>query len=332
MAETGQGTSQTSSPRGATQVITYDAVAPLLQWREVTEALHRGHTQARPELGDLLLGPPDALLLNRAAYIAGIGYAVKVETVIPGNAGQGLPTVQGAVILHDPHDGSVRAVIDSQLVTTYKTAADSVLAAQLLARPESEQLLIVGAGPVAASLARAYTALFPRLNRVSVWARRPVQAHALLDSLTDVSADLSVASDLRSAAQAADIIASATSAREPILFGEWIQPGTHIDLVGAFTPDMREADDALMTKAHVYVDLRATTIDVIGELTQPIAAGAISRDDVRGDLYDLIASAQPARTAETDVTLFKNGGGAHLDLMVAVHIVESLTKRRGSSS
>lgn len=332
MAEAGQGTSRTSLPRGAVGVITYDAVAPLLRWQEVTEALRRGHTQARPELGDLLLGPQDALLLNRAAYIAGIGYAVKVETVIPGNAGRSLPTVQGAVILHDPDDGSVRAVIDSKLVTSFKTAADSVLAAQLLARPDSEHLLIAGAGPVAASLARAYTAIFPRLERISVWARRPEQANTLVDSLTDVGADLSVATDLRSAAQTADIVASATSAREPILFGEWIQPGTHVDLVGAFTPDMREGDDALMATAHVYVDLRETTIDVIGELTQPIAAGAISRDDVRGDLYDLVASAQPARTTETDITLFKNGGGAHLDLMVAAHIVEFLARSRGSSS
>lgn len=305
------------------KLLTYNGVAPMLHWDDAVEALRAGHTLGPPDLGDLLLGPADALLLNRAAYIAEIGYAVKVETVIPGNTRKNLPSLQGVVILHDPEDGSVRAVIESRLVTEYKTAADSVLGAQLLARPDSRHLLIAGAGPVAGSLTRAYSAIFPTLERISIWARRPERAEALIDSLTDVEADLAVVADLKTTVQVADIISTATSAREPILFGDWVQPGAHVDLIGAFTPEMREADDTLMAKAQVYVDFRDTTIDVAGDLTQSIGSGAITAEDVRGDLYDLTSAEEPARRDDADITLFKNGGGAHLDLMIAAYVVRS---------
>jgi ornithine cyclodeaminase/alanine dehydrogenase-like protein (mu-crystallin family) len=305
-------------------VLTYDAVVHLLDWRGAIEALRQGHQLARPQLGDLLIGPAEAMLLNRAAYIAGLGYAVKAETVIPGNAAKGLPSVQGAVLLFDAETGSVRGIIESKLVTEYKTAADSVLAAQLLARPDSRHLLIVGAGTVAASLARAYSAIFPTLERISIWARRPEQAKALIASLKEVGTELTVTADLKTAARTADIVSTATMSREPILFGDWIRPGTHVDLIGAFTPDMREADDTLMAKGKVFVDCRQTTIDCIGELMQPIAAGAITRSDIRGDLYDLIASTISMRQTSSEITVFKNGGGAHLDLMIATYIANAI--------
>ena len=122
--------------------------------------------------------------------------------------------------------------------------------------------------------------------------------------------------DLAAAAGAADIVATATLARSPVLRGEWLAPGTHVDLIGAFTPEMREADDELLRRAELFVDSRATTIGEIGELLIPIAAGVIRADDVRGDLYDL-CNGGAGRSDERAITVYKNGGGAHLDLMTA---------------
>lgn len=313
-------------------LLTYDENVRFLTWPAALEALRRGHRLARPHVGDLLIGPATAALLNRAAYIEDLGYVVKAETVFRGNAARGLPSVQGLVLLYHAETGSIRAIIDSKLVTEYKTAADSVLAAKLLARTDSRHLLIVGAGTVASSLARAYSAIFPELERVSIWARRPEQAKTLIDSLGEVETDLTIASDLKLTAQTADIISTATMSRQPILFGDWIRPGTHVDLIGGFTPDMREADDDLIARAQLFVDCRETTIDYVGDLTQPIAAGAIDRDHVQGDLYDLVASTSSRRRSESSVTVFKNGGGAHLDLMIAAYIASVFEARCAISS
>lgn len=303
--------------------VSHAGAAPLLDWLGAIDALRRGHQMARPEIADQMLGGADALLLNRLARVPGLGFAVKAETVFPGNPGKGLPSVQGSVLLFDDASGAVRAVIESRLVTEYKTAGDSLLGATLLARPDSRQLLIVGAGTVAASLARADSAVFPALECISVWSRRPEQAHALIAALPDVPVRMAVAPDLRAAVEAADIVASATMSRAPLVLGEWVRPGTHVDLIGAFTPDMREADDALMARARLWVDCRQTTVEVIGELMQPIASGAITREDVLGDLYDLIGAPTPVRRSHTDITVFKNGGGAHLDLMIAAYIAQA---------
>ncbi|WP_206244055.1 ornithine cyclodeaminase family protein [Novosphingobium terrae] len=307
----------------APALLTAEAAAPHISWTGAIEALRRGHRLPRPQLGDLLLGPPNGLLLTRSAYVEGLGYAVKAETSFPANAARGLPSIQGAVMLYDGETGAVRAIIEGKLITGYKTAADSVLAASLLARPDSRSLLILGAGTVAATLAKAYRAAFPGIERIAIWARRPQQAHDLIARLSDVDAELVVSTDLATAAGQADIISSATMAREPLLRGDWIRPGTHVDLIGGFTPEMREADDALIAKARVFVDYRETTIDCVGDLTQPIAAGILSREDILGDLYDLVVAPTPLRRSPEEITLFKNGGGAHLDLMVADYVANA---------
>ena len=301
------------------QHITYDAVNAQLCWVDAIRALEEGHRAPRAELGDMFLGPAEATLLNRGAYIEGLGYGVKAVTVFGANPQRGLPTVQGAMFLFSPEDGQLRAIIESRLITEWKTAADSVLGARLLARPDAQSLLIVGAGTVAASLVRAYSGGIPGLTRIQVWARRGDQAEALAAQMAAEGFAVQVASDLQEAAGKADIISTATMARQPVLLGDWIAPGTHVDLIGAFKPDMREADDALITKGRLFVDSRDTTLHHIGELMQPLAAGVLSESDVRGDFYDLVAGA-PGREAPDDITVFKNGGGAHLDLMMARYI------------
>lgn len=291
-----------------------------MDWFGVINALHQGHKMPRPRLGDLLLGPAHANLLNRAAYIEGLGYAVKAETVFSNNTAKGLPPAHGAVLLYDSETGAVRAIIESKLVTEYKTAADSVLGAQLLARANSHHLVIAGAGSIARSLIYAYSAAFPKLQRISIWARRPEQAEKLVTSIQNITVDLEVVSDLPSAVERADIVSTSTRASKPIINGDWVQPGAHIDLIGSYTPDMREADDTLIAKGAVFVDCRETTIEYVGDLTQPIANGIITAADVLGDLYDLVNASVQGRENDSQITVFKNGGGAHLDLMVANYV------------
>jgi ornithine cyclodeaminase len=307
------------------QLLTYEGCENALSWPGAIDALLQGHKLARPQQGDLHLGAGGARLLNRAAQIDGLGFVIKGESVFPGNVRKGLPSVQGAVLLFDPHCGSVRAVIESRLVTQYKTAADSVLGAQYLARPNSRHLVIVGAGMVASTLARAYDAAFPSVERISIWSRRPEQAQALAAALGDIRSEVAAVADLPKAVGQADIVSAATMSHQPVVLGEWVRPGTHIDLIGAFTPDMREADDDLIASSLVYVDCVDTVVGRIGELMQPIQAGVITRDHVRGDLYDLVAAAGPSRRSDEQITLFKNGGGAHLDLMIANYVVNAVS-------
>jgi ornithine cyclodeaminase/alanine dehydrogenase-like protein (mu-crystallin family) len=282
----------------------------LLDWRRMTEALAEGHRGPAPRVSDLFLTRGEDTLLSRAAWIDGLGVAVKSVTVMPGNPAAGRPSVQGALVIFDDQIGEAEAVIDSALVTRWKTAADSVLGASLLARPDSRRLLIVGAGAVAASLVEAYRALFPGIA-VTLWNRTAARAEALA-----AAAGAAVAGDLGSAVAEADIVATATMAREPVLRGEWLRPGQHLDLIGAFRADMREADDYAVRRTRIFVDSRETTIGHIGELMIPIAAGVIGPEDIAGDLADLVAGRAGRRSPE-EITLFKNGGGAHLDLMAA---------------
>lgn len=279
-----------------------------LDWLRMVEAIRQGSQAATPQIADQMLRHGPDILLSRAAWIGGMGVAVKSVTVLPGNPSRGLPSVHGALVLFDDASGQVMAIIDSGLVTKWKTAADSLLGASLLARKDSRNLLIVGAGAVAQSLVDAYRALFPGIA-VTLWNRSPAKVQALA---RQTGAEM--AGDLALAAGQADIICTATMSSGPVIRGEWLRPGTHLDLIGAFTPTMREVDDAAIARARVFVDCRETTIAHIGEIMIPLANGTLSQADILGDLRDLVRG-RAGRLAETDITLFKNGGGAHLDLM-----------------
>jgi ornithine cyclodeaminase len=288
--------------------ITAGDVEGQLNWLAVAEALAAGHRAARPAIGDQFLTRGADTLVTRAAWIDGMGGAVKAFSVMAGNPARGLPSVQGTLMLFDDATGAVRAVIDSELVTKWKTAGDSILGARLLARPGSRRLLILGAGAVAASLVEAYRAAFPAIE-VTVWSRSPEGARALA-----ARTGATVAPDLEAAVAEADIVATATMATRPVLQGAWLRPGQHVDLIGAFRADMREADDDAIRKGRLFVDSFETTLAHIGELKDPLERGVIARADVLGDLHDLVAG-RAGRRSDDEITVFKNGGGAHLDLM-----------------
>ena len=288
-----------------------------LDWADLTAAMEAGHLLPRAEIADNLLMRREDRLLNRMAWIDGMGLLVKSATVFPRNKDAGLPAVNGGVTLYSDTTGELAAVVDFHLVTKWKTAGDSLLAAKKLARPDSRNILLVGAGTVARSMVAAYGSHFQGA-RFTVWNRSAGPAEAFAASLPGVA----VARDLRAAVQAADIICTATMSLEPLIRGAWLRPGQHLDLIGAYTPDMREVDDAAMRRAAVFVDARATTIHHIGELIHPLASGAITEADVRADFYD-IAAGSFRRTSDDQITLAKNGGGAHLDLMTVDYILKA---------
>jgi ornithine cyclodeaminase len=281
----------------------------LLTWAGLIEALEAGHRLPRAEIKDLFLHRGPDVLLDRAAWIDGLGSLVKVATVMQDNKSRGLPTVNGVVTLFHDQTGLLEAMVDFHLVTKWKTAGDSLLSASKLARKDSRNFLLVGAGTVAASMVEAYRALWPDAE-FTVWSRTRASAAEM---------GLGVADDLETAVKAADVICTATMASEPLIKGEWLQPGQHLDLIGAYNPKMREVDDLAMARARVFVDSRATTLHHIGELIEPLKSGAITEDDIQADFYD-IAAGTYARGSDDEITLAKNGGGAHLDLITAAYI------------
>jgi len=283
--------------------------------------LRAAHREPPPAVERVLMQQRSAAGMDNAvlvwpAWQVGHNLGVKVVTMFPGN--REAPAVQGIYLLFDGNDGSPQAVIDGTELTYWKTAADSALGADLLARPDARTLLMVGAGALAPHLIRAYQAIRPALQQVLVWNRTPAKAQATAAAVVGTPA--APAPDLEAAVRAADIVCCATSSREPLVQGAWLHPGTHLDLIGGFTPEMREADDAAVRCARVFVDSRWFTVEHVGDLTQAIASGVITRADVLGDLFDLCSGHIAGRTDANQITLFKSGGGAHLDLMTAQYI------------
>jgi len=302
-----------------TEMIPYAQADELLDWIALTDALAAGHDLPKASVEDVFLYSDNNTLLNRSAWIKGMGLAVKCATIFPDNRKSGKAMIGGAVNLFSGEDGALEAILDFHLVTKWKTAADSLLAARRLARPDSSKILIVGAGTVGRSLHAAYKSAFPDAA-FTVWNRSPEGAKSFQADFPDVV----IADDLETAVRAADIITSATMATEPNIFGDWLQPGQHVDLIGAYRPDMREVDDAALLRSRVFVDNMHTTVGHIGELKIPIAAGVIDASHVVADYYDLDAF---ARGSDDEITLFKNGGGAHLDLMTARYILDAWIAR-----
>ena len=296
-------------------MISYQDCDPILSWRGLTNAIQLGHELNKAEISDTFLYRRDDTLLSRSAWIDGLGIAVKCATIFPGNKNFKKPAINGAVNLFDDKTGQLSAVIDFHLVTKWKTAGDSILAAKLLARPNSRNILILGAGTVAYTLRQAYGNFFPDA-RFSVWNRTSGRAEKFAASFPNTMA----VNDLEKAISNADIISAATMSSEPLINGKWLKPGQHIDLIGAYRPDMREADDITLKRSKIFVDSFETTIDHIGELKIPIASAAIEREDVLSDFYNIEAF---HRSSDDEITLFKNGGGAHLDLMTAHFILQT---------
>jgi ornithine cyclodeaminase len=213
-------------------------------------------------------------------------------------------------------------MLDGPEITRWKTAADSVLAAKKLSRENSEVLLVLGAGPVARSLTDAYLHIRPSIREVLLWNRTPSRLDAVRPELVAKGIRVRVVEDLNAAVSHADIVTTATSATTPTIRGEFVRPGTHVDLVGGYRPDMQEADCDVLRGARIFVDDRENAARS-GDIQIPMRAQVIQADHIEGDLFDLCQMPAFRRSAE-DRTVFKNAGGAYLDLIISQYVVERL--------
>ena len=269
------------------------------------------HHHAIPTHGD-----SDATLLIMPAWQTGRHIGIKLVTVFPDNAKASLPSVMGAYLLLDGKSGQPLALIDGPSLTLRRTAAASALAARYLAREDCERLLMVGTGALAPHLILAHASVRPICN-VLVWGRNPDKAKKLAGRLDRPDFRVAATTDLEGAARGAHIISCATMSSDPLIHGDWLEPGTHLDLVGGFTPDMREADDAAVTKARVFVDTREGALNEAGDVVQPLKTGVITEDDIAGDLFELTRGERAGRRFYDQITLFKSVGTALEDLAAA---------------
>lgn len=266
-------------------------------------------------------GQPPAVLLLMPAWQPGAATGVKLVHICSGNERKSLPSVQGLYVLFDGPTGTPRAVIDGAALTLRRTAATSALAAGYLARPDSRRLLVIGAGALGPHLARAHASTFP-IDEIRLWNRAAARAEAVAGELAAEGLPAVAVRDLPAALGWADIVSCATMSTAPLVRGELVRPGAHVDLVGAFTPAMRESDDALMRRARIFVDARGAALSEAGDIVLAIASGAITADLIRADLLELVRGSAAGRTSADEVTVFKSVGNALEDLVAATLLVE----------
>jgi ornithine cyclodeaminase len=299
----------------------------VLDYVSLVEALRRAFSQGAdaPVRHSHAVGPADSgnVLLLMPAWRAGEAIGVKIVTVFPANQQRGVATVGASYLLLDGATGHPVAVLEGEALTLRRTGAASALASSYLSRPDSRVLLVVGAGHLAPYMAAAHCALRP-IERVLVWGRRPGRAASLAAQLRSAGVPAEPAAELHRAVSEADIVTCATTSTEPLVKAGAVRPGTHIDLVGGFTPHMREADDALVARATLFVDTFAGALKEAGDLLQPMDRGVIGRDAVVADLAMLVRGAHPGRTTPEEVTLFKSVGAALEDLAAARLAIEKL--------
>jgi len=316
-------------------VLGAEDVHRLLDYPSLIAALAGAHRQTAPVTSRLFLEAADEHrpagegFLVLPAWSNGRDFGTKLVTLLPDNAVKenGYPTVQAIYPYFDGETGAPTAVIDGTALTLRKTAADSALGSSMLSRSDAKTLLMVGAGALAPHLIAAHRAARPSLEKVVVWNRTPERRDTLVAALQD-DLVIDAATNLEDAVRRADVISAATMATEPLIYGSWLQPGTHVDLVGGFTPEMRESDDEAIVRASVFVDCFETTVGVAGDIVQPMEAGVLAESDIRSDLYGLCRGDHPGRSEADEITLYKNGGGAHLDLFTARHLVTCFNAAR----
>ena len=247
---------------------------------------------------------------------------IKTVNIFPANGARGLPALHSTYTLYDATSGAPLAWIDGDEITARRTAAASSLAARYLARPDAERLLVVGAGRVASLLAEAYSAVLP-LRQVQVWSRTAASGAALVDALCAQGYAASACLDLEAGVRQADIVSCATLSQAPLIRGHWLQPGSHLDLIGGFTPQMVEADDACLMGAQIYVDTDEA-LQKAGDLLGPMARGVFVAADVKGTLAQLCRGERAGRTDDQARTVFKSVGSALEDLAAAMLVLRPL--------
>ncbi|GAN91700.1 hypothetical protein Gbfr_045_015 [Gluconobacter frateurii M-2] len=304
------------------KLIEQGEVNAMLDFPTVIASLISAHERAAMEVAESIMGSPEATYFVRHAVERGRYMASKLITSFPANLATGtLPAIQAIVVLFDGRDGRPLEIIDGTSITHWRTAADSAIGSKFLARPDSTDLLIVGAGEMSKWLARAHASVLPALTQIRIWNRTSDRAEKIAAQLrTEGLPTKAVGGSLDEAVQTADVISSCTRSTTPIIKGSLLKPGTHLDLVGGYTPHTREADDDAAMRARIFVDLRQSAFHGVGDILQPIENGAITDASVLGELADLVTGRVVGRRSIEDITFYKNAGGGHLDLMLAALI------------
>ncbi|MFT2097619.1 ornithine cyclodeaminase family protein [Marinomonas sp. 2405UD66-6] len=266
----------------------------------------------------------DATLLLMPAWLEGLYFGVKQVSVFPSNGEEGLPGLNSIYILSCAKTGLPLAQFDGNVITARRTAAAAALGAKYLSRPESKNLLVVGAGKVASQVIPAM-ATVRDLEEIKIYNIHEESAASLAEQVQkelNIKASVVSKEDLPSAVAWADIVSCATLSEEPMVLGEWVTPGTHIDLIGSFTPYMREVDDELMQKAQVFADFKAAALTETGDFISPIKSGSITEDHIIGDFLSLSRGQHAGRKAfkdpENDISVFKAVGSSIEDLATAM--------------
>ena len=310
--------------------VSADEVHRICEWDALIEALEQAHRGQTPLVERAAIHWERAgareTYFNLPAALPGIAMGTKIVTVMPNNPNgpSKLPAVQGLYTLFDGSDGAALAVIDATAMTYRKTAADSGLGARLLAPPSPQVLLMVGAGDLSPYLAAAHLAARPSIGEVLVWNRSGGKAEAMAKTLQSEGIAADATTELEPAVRRADIVSCCTASTAPLVEGRWLKEGAHLDLVGGFTPDMRECDDEAVRRCRLFVDSRMFAIDQPGDLGDPLRRGVIGREKVEADLFELCGQGYAVDRKPYAITLFKNGGGGHLDLFTALFIRKRL--------
>lgn len=308
--------------------VTAAEVERLLDYPALIEALRQGFAAdwsvpVRHHYGIPIEGEPEQTLLLMPAWDAGRSIGMKMVTVTPGNGARNLPAIQGIYLLLDGATGQPQALIDGPALTARRTAAASALAADYLARKDAARMLMVGAGALSLPLVEAHRAVRP-IEQVQLWARDGAKAAEKVAELKQHGIDASVASSLEEAARGADLISCATLSKTPLIKGDWLKPGTHLDLIGAYTPEMRESDDRCVMRSSLFVDTRAGALKEGGDIAIPLREGLIDQSAVKADLFDLCRGKHPGRRSAEEITLFKSVGTALEDFAAARLVVRRL--------
>ncbi|STZ75465.1 ornithine cyclodeaminase family protein [Bergeriella denitrificans] len=303
----------------------YETTGSLLPYPALIEAVFRifneGCEVPRRHIHAIGSSDSASTLLIMPAWQRDGFMGIKHVTIYPENGRKhGLPGLFSTYTLFDGRNGRPLAVIDGNQITCRRTAAASALAARYLARQDAETLLICGAGNVAAELAPAYAAVRD-IKRVLVWNPTAEKAEKLVARLREQGFAAEPALDLAQAVGESDIVSCATLSTEPLILREWVRPGTHIDLIGSFKPDMRESDDALFADTSVFVDTDEA-LDKAGDLLSPMAAGVFARGQVRADLAELCGGRHAGRQSDGEITVYKAVGSAAEDLAAAVLVYQ----------
>ncbi len=313
-------------------MITLDAQATqaALPWPELINVLRQGFDDGcempvRHHHQFAVPGEADGTLLLMPAWIPGRFLGLKTVTVVPGNGQRELPAVAANYLLFNATTGQQLAMINGAVLTNRRTAAASALATTYLSNPLASHLLVVGTGGLSRALAEANSTVRP-ITTVSVWGRSPDKASKMAKELRNVGLNAVAIDDLEKVARTADIISCATMSKTPLILGQWLKPGSHLDLVGAFKPNMRESDDETMRMASIFVDTKAGALKEAGDIVQPIADGVILETDICADLFDLAKARHGGRKSDDERTVFKSVGTALEDLYAAILAYETVAK------